>query len=82
MRKLFLLAFICLGSLVLVHAQQLKSPDGNLSVSLSVQTDGTPVYSLTYKGKDVVKPSKLGFVLKNDTVSLLNRFKIAGKILP
>lgn len=76
MRKLFLLAFICLGSLVLVHAQQLKSPDGNLSVSLSVQTDGTPVYSLTYKGKDVVKPSKLGFVLKNDTVSLLNHFKI------
>jgi hypothetical protein len=76
MRKLFLLAFICLGSLVLVHAQQLKSPDGNLSVSLSVQTDGTPVYSLTYKGKNVVKQSKLGFVLKNDTVSLLNHFKI------
>ncbi|RXM45457.1 glycoside hydrolase family 97 protein [Flavobacterium sp. YO64] len=42
----------------------------------SLEADGTPVYKLTYKGKDVIKTSKLGFNLKNDNKSLLNDFKI------
>ena len=37
---------------------------------------GTPSYNLTYKGKEVIKPSKLGLELKNDKISLLNGFTI------
>jgi glucan 1,4-alpha-glucosidase len=59
-----------------VFAQQLKSPDENLSMTFALLNDGTPTYSLTYKGKDVIKPSKLGLELKNDTKSLLNDFTV------
>ncbi|GGA70285.1 alpha-glucosidase [Flavobacterium palustre] len=46
-------------------------------MEFSLQSDGTPVYSLNYKGKVVVKPSKLGLELKNDAQSLLNNFIVA-----
>src|SRR5690606_5101534 len=39
--------------------------------------DGTPTYKLTFKGKEVIKTSKLGLELKNDKKSLLNDFVIA-----
>jgi len=48
----------------IIHAQDMKSPNGKFTLSFSLQSDGTPVYSLKYKGKDVIKPSKLGFELK------------------
>ncbi len=48
---------------VQLSAQELVSPNGNLKMTFSVQ-NGFPVYSLTYKGKDVIKPSKLGLELK------------------
>jgi alpha-glucosidase len=32
-------------------------------MNFSLLTDGTPTYSLTYKGKEVIKPSKLGLEL-------------------
>ncbi|HQS55633.1 MAG TPA: glycoside hydrolase family 97 protein, partial [Sediminibacterium sp.] len=38
--------------------------------------DGTPTYTLTYKNKEVIKPSKLGFELEKDAQSLLNGFTI------
>uniref|UniRef100_UPI0031B8B3A6 Candidate alpha-glucosidase Glycoside hydrolase family 97 n=1 Tax=Flavobacterium johnsoniae (strain ATCC 17061 / DSM 2064 / JCM 8514 / BCRC 14874 / CCUG 350202 / NBRC 14942 / NCIMB 11054 / UW101) TaxID=376686 RepID=UPI0031B8B3A6 len=57
-------------------ASDLKSPDGNFLMHFSLEADGTPVYKLIYKGKDVIKASKLGFTLKNDNKSLLNDFKI------
>ncbi len=50
----------------LVLGQELKSPDGNLSMKFTVQDDGVPVYSLRYKGKDVILPSRLGLELKRD----------------
>ena len=57
-------------------AQQLKSPNGNFTMDFSLLSDGTPSYSLIYKNKVVVKPSKLGLELKNDKKSLLNDFTI------
>jgi hypothetical protein len=58
-----------------VRAQELSSPDKNLSLKFSLQAGGVPTYTLTYKGKDVIKPSKMGLQLKNDT-SLINNFKV------
>ncbi len=43
----------------------LASPDGNLQMSFAVdEKDGTPFYSLKYKGEDVILPSTLGFELR------------------
>ena len=42
-------------------AQSITSPDGNLVATFSLADGGVPTYTLTYKGKEVVKPSRLGF---------------------
>ena len=52
------LSMICLFLLVwagTMFAQTLKSPDGNLTLQFRLSAEGTPVYSLQYKGKDVIK---------------------------
>ena len=64
------------------NSQQLRSPNGNFIMEFALQNDGTPTYNLTYKGKIVVKPSKLGLELKeekNIKKSLLNDFTIIDK---
>ncbi|MFY7730304.1 MAG: glycoside hydrolase family 97 catalytic domain-containing protein, partial [Flavobacterium sp.] len=45
-------------------AQTVNSPDKNLSVTFSLNS-GVPYYSLSYKGKAVIKTSKLGIEAKN-----------------
>lgn len=50
-----------------MKAQELKSPDGNLTLKFSIQNGGIPTYALTYKNKDVIKTSKLGLELKDDS---------------
>ncbi|HWS61082.1 MAG TPA: glycoside hydrolase family 97 protein, partial [Flavobacterium sp.] len=47
-------------------AQELKSPDEKFIMKFSLLSDGTPTYDLSYKGKLVVKTSKLGFEIKNN----------------
>ncbi|HEX8333887.1 MAG TPA: glycoside hydrolase family 97 protein [Segetibacter sp.] len=77
MKKFALTACLSLLIFCMIDAQQLKSPNGNLVLKFSLQKDSTPTYSLAYKGKEVVKTSKLGLELKNDKKSLLNGFTIA-----
>lgn len=48
----------------IAYGQELKSPDGNFVMDFSLSKDGKPTYQLRYKGKDVVKPSHLGFEFK------------------
>ncbi|MGL2992842.1 glycoside hydrolase family 97 protein [Flavobacterium sp. TSSA_36] len=60
-----------------VQAQQLQSPDKQLVMTFSLLSDGTPSYTLNYKDKVVIKPSTLGFDLKNDKKSLRNDFVVA-----
>lgn len=47
-------------------AQTLQSPNGQLNAQFSLE-NGKPVYQLSYKGKTVIKPSKMGLELVNDT---------------
>lgn len=44
----------------------LLSPDRNLEMRFSISDDGTPYYSLDYKGKHIVLDSRLGFLLRGD----------------
>lgn len=61
-------------SAYLLFAQELVSPNGQLTMKFSLTDKGTPNYQLIFKGKEVIKPSKLGLLLKNDSLSLLDRF--------
>jgi len=79
MKKIFIIALLSLFLLNLVNAQQLKSPNGNLTMTFALSTDGTPTYQLIYKTKEVIKSSKLGLELKNDKKSLLHDFSVIDK---
>ncbi len=73
MKKLsFILTGLCIA--MFLHAAELKSPNGNFVLHVD-ENSGTPTYSLDYKNLPVIKPSRLGFELVNDT-SLLTGFRI------
>ena len=59
---------------VFVAAQGISSPDKNLQLTFSINEKGQPQYALTYKGKEVIKKSSLGFKLK-DGKDLSSDFK-------
>lgn len=56
----------------------LRSPNGNFVMTFSLLSNGVPSYTLTFKGKPVIKPSTLGLELKNDQRSLRDGFKVVG----
>lgn len=54
----------------------ITSPDGNLRLYVDVNAEGTPYYSLDYKGKTLIAPSRLG--LKADETAFTGRFTVTG----
>lgn len=75
MKKIFLcLLSLCALFTLKANAQILSSPDGQLQVLFSVD-DGIPTYQLSYKGKTVIKPSKMGLELF-DSTDLIHNFSI------
>ncbi|MBQ9186603.1 MAG: glycoside hydrolase family 97 protein [Prevotella sp.] len=62
MRKLFL-SLLMLPMAVL--ATEVSSPNGQVLLCFTVE-QGRPVYSLLYKGKEVIRPSHLGLELAKD----------------
>ncbi|GHA37697.1 glucan 1,4-alpha-glucosidase SusB [Salinimicrobium marinum] len=69
-----------LATTVTLSAQQISSPDENLTLEFELQENGVPAYQLTYKGREVIKPSSLGLELKDDEVSLVDGFSIADTV--
>lgn len=47
-------------------AQQVSSPNGQVAVRFALTDNGTPTYEMSYKGKPVVKTSRLGLELAKD----------------
>ena len=72
-RGLLLLLTLLWTTTLARAAEQLQSPDKQLTLSVNLTADGTPTYSLTYKGKAVLRPGQLGLEL-NGTPSLTNGF--------
>ena len=64
MKKLILCVMMGLFGVGFSLAQTLTSPDGNLVMDFHLSAGKTPVYSLKYKGKDVIKESKMGFQIR------------------
>ena len=62
------IALILLFSLLPLtsSAQQLTSPNGEMVMNFSVDSDGRPTYDLTFKGKTVIGRSHLGLQLKEE----------------
>ncbi|MBP5508077.1 MAG: glycoside hydrolase family 97 protein [Prevotella sp.] len=81
----FLLNFLAVMLPCMVLAQTVKSPDGNVLLTFSLEK-GIPYYEMTYKGKAVVKPSRLGLELAKDKhaskgmdeTDLMDGFSVAG----
>ena len=74
----FLGLIFCWACATSAFAEQIiSSPDGNLELDFSLSAEGRPTYALHYKGKTVIRPSGLGFVLKNSE-PLLDKFEITS----
>ncbi len=69
---------VLFASIHFTNAQELKSPNGDLTMHFELLENGTPTYKLAYKNKEVIKTSHLGLELKDDEKSLLNDFKITN----
>ncbi|MCD7968822.1 MAG: glycoside hydrolase family 97 protein [Alistipes sp.] len=81
MKRIF--ATTVLSALVMgtALAQELRSPDGNLRLEFSLDGEGTPIYTLQYKGQTVIAPSMMGFELartRPESSSLHDRFTVAS----
>ena len=55
----------CLFAFLPLNAINVKSPNGDIVLTFKLD-QGRPMYSMTYKGKDVIKPSYLGLELAKD----------------
>ena len=72
-KNLLILFALCVSSLN-GWGQKLSSPSGNLLLTFTIEQGGVPVYSLSYKGQEVIKRSRLGFRLDNS--GLFDYFEI------
>ena len=76
--SLFIAFFLCLGSFA--SAQQLTSPDGNLSLEFMEQADGVPAYRLDYKGKPVLTSGRLGLLTEEADLIIISHQAIRCQI--
>ena len=65
--KHFTVCIFILFISVFIQAQKLESPDKNLILKFSLNEKGEAYYELKYKNKDVVKNSRLGFLISSQT---------------
>ena len=78
MRRFFMLMFlVCLGLAGRVHASEVTSPNGEMKLTFTLR-DSKPYYSVSFRGKPVIKPSRLGYELHN-AESLLEGFTQTGE---
>jgi len=75
--KIYIITFIIILTGFGLRAQDLVSPDKNLTLKFSLGTNGTPTYELTYKQKPVIRPSKLG-ILTKDVFPFLEGFTVSS----
>lgn len=64
MKKIVLILSVITLTMQYIAAQELISPDGNLKMNFSLGDKGEATYSLFYKGKEIIRPSKMGLELK------------------
>lgn len=71
----FTLFFLAIFGADQLYAQTCLSPDGQISITFSLSSDGQPEYEMNLGETKVIRTSRLGFELKNDT-DLMSDFTI------
>ncbi|TXD82666.1 glycoside hydrolase family 97 protein [Subsaximicrobium wynnwilliamsii] len=59
-------------------AQQIVSPDKSIQLNFSLNAEGVPTYQMSFKDKEVIKTSRLGFQIKEDEQDLKNGFTVVN----
>ena len=72
-----LMCLVCLGLAGRVHASEVTSPNGEMKLTFILR-DSKPYYSVSFRGKPVIKPSRLGYELHN-AENLLEGFTQTGE---
>ena len=72
-----LMCLVCLGLAGRVQASEVTSPNGEMKLTFTLR-DSKPYYSVSFRGKPVIKPSRLGYELYN-AESLLEGFTQMGE---
>lgn len=72
-------AILAFCSLPAFAATEVTSPDGNVVLGFDV-VDGRPTYEISYKGKEVIKPSTLGLELVG-APDLMDGFRLKNVIV-
>lgn len=72
-----LMCLVCLGLAGRVQASEVTSPSGEMKLTFTLR-DSKPYYSVSFRGKPVIKPSRLGYELHN-AESLLEGFTQTGE---
>jgi hypothetical protein len=74
MKILLFLSIVFILSIV-SSGQTIKSPDGRFALDFRLNEEGAPVYGLAFKKKSVIKESRLGIELENQT-DLMKDFRV------
>ena len=72
-----LMCLVCLGLAGRVHASEVTSPNGEMKLTFTLR-DSKPYYSVSFRGKPVIKLSRLGYELHN-AENLLEGFTQTGE---
>ena len=72
-----LMCLVCLGLAGRVQASEVTSPNGEMKLTFTLR-DSKPYYSVSFRGKPVIKPSRLGYELHN-AENLLEGFTQTGE---
>ncbi len=75
--KKIIIAAMAMAMTLTANAIEQKSPNGNIVLNVELNAQGTPVYQLTYQGREVIKTSKLGLELDRQE-NLMEGFSLTG----
>ncbi len=76
MKRLLLTLSLSLTLALVTHAAEMTSPNGDIKVDFQL-VNTVPTYSVSFRGKTIVKPSKLGYELAKGE-NLLDGFTLVG----
>ena len=76
MKRLLLTLSLSLTLVLVTHAAEMTSPNGDIKVDFQL-VNSVPTYSVSFRGKTIVKPSKLGYELARGE-NLLDGFTLVG----
>ncbi len=78
MKKTSVLMGILMTFGLSAEATEIASPTGSVKVDFTLDNT-VPTYSVTYNGKAVIKPSRMGFQLAKGGADLLDGFSVLGE---